>query len=38
MGKKSKLGMNGQGRMLTGKEIDENDGMGRKGKTGISVR
>jgi len=37
MGKKAKMG-GGQGRMLTGKEIDENDGMGRKGKTGISVR
>ncbi|GAA5961183.1 hypothetical protein JCM3765_001255 [Sporobolomyces pararoseus] len=36
VGKKAKL--SGQGRMLTGKEIDENDGMGRKGKTGISVR
>ncbi|GAA6021912.1 hypothetical protein JCM11491_004791 [Sporobolomyces phaffii] len=37
LGKKAKLG-GGQARMLTGKEIDENDGMGRKGKTGISVR
>ncbi|GAA5915371.1 WD40 repeat domain-containing protein [Sporobolomyces salmoneus] len=37
MGKKAKMG-GGQGRMLTGKEIDENDGLGRKGKTGISVR
>ncbi|GAA5888509.1 hypothetical protein JCM16303_002198 [Sporobolomyces ruberrimus] len=42
MGKKGKLGGGvggaSQSRMLTGKEIDENDGMGRKGKTGISVR
>ncbi|GAA5854443.1 hypothetical protein JCM8547_001824 [Rhodosporidiobolus lusitaniae] len=28
----------GAGRMLSGKEVDENDGIGRKGKTGISVR
>lgn len=35
---KSKGGMGGAGRMLSGKEIDENDGIGRKGKTGISVR
>ncbi|GAA6062970.1 hypothetical protein JCM10212_005729 [Sporobolomyces blumeae] len=41
MGKKGKAGGAGsdaRGRMLTGKEIDENDGLGRKGKTGISVR
>ncbi|GJN90721.1 hypothetical protein Rhopal_003735-T1 [Rhodotorula paludigena] len=35
---KSKGGMGGTGRMLSGKEVDENDGIGRKGKTGISVR
>ncbi|BGP16460.1 hypothetical protein JCM10213_003907 [Rhodosporidiobolus nylandii] len=28
----------GSSRMLSGKEVDENDGIGRKGKTGISVR
>ncbi|KPV74846.1 uncharacterized protein RHOBADRAFT_36778 [Rhodotorula graminis WP1] len=26
------------GRMLSGKDVDENDGIGRKSKTGISVR
>ncbi|GAA5892106.1 hypothetical protein JCM5296_004062 [Sporobolomyces johnsonii] len=37
VGKKAKAGA-AAGRMLTGKEVDENDGIGRKGKTGISVR
>ncbi|GAA5942185.1 WD40 repeat domain-containing protein [Sporobolomyces koalae] len=37
LGKKGKMA-GSQSRMLSGKEIDENDGMGRKGKTGISVR
>ncbi|GAA5975425.1 hypothetical protein JCM11641_004260 [Rhodosporidiobolus odoratus] len=33
-----KTSSSGAGRMLSGKEVDENDGIGRKGKTGISVR
>ncbi|BGP40386.1 WD repeat-containing protein slp1 [Rhodotorula kratochvilovae] len=33
-----KGGASGAGRMLSGKEVDENDGIGRKSKTGISVR
>ncbi|GAA6028194.1 hypothetical protein JCM8097_006907 [Rhodosporidiobolus ruineniae] len=37
VGKKAGSG-GGSGRMLSGKEIDENDGIGRKSKTGISVR
>lgn len=36
MGKKAMSGSSA--RMLTGKDVDENDGIGRKGKTGISVR
>ncbi|GAA6001441.1 hypothetical protein JCM10207_006668 [Rhodosporidiobolus poonsookiae] len=37
MGKKG-AAASGAGRMLSGKEVDENDGIGRKSKTGISVR
>ncbi|KWU47210.1 WD40 repeat-like protein [Rhodotorula sp. JG-1b] len=37
MGKKA-MSSGSSARMLTGKDIDENDGIGRKGKTGISVR